>query len=184
MGFDELKKNVLENAKKEADLIIKNAYKESDEAKRKLELEIESLEEKSKQEINIFSEQFEKKEVASANLESKKRLLQEKKKLIEIVFENVKNELKNELTKKDRKAIIENLVKKAKKEINIKIVYCNKQDSELISEKVKIEIKKDMVGGIIAEDKSGEIIVDYSFETIIADMKDKYSAEVSQILFD
>ncbi len=182
MGFAQLKKDIMNRAEKEADRIIKEAYKEAEDAKRKLELELDNKEEKTLEDARNTLNAMEQRELPGASLEAKKMKLIEKKKLIEEAFEEAKNSINKKLTKTERKKLVKKILKQIESEITIGTLYCNKIDAELVdSKKVK---HKDMLGGIIAEDKTGKVIVDYSFETLLEQIRDKYMAEVTKILFE
>lgn len=180
MGFTQLKKSITEKTDKEADRIVKEAHKEAEEAKRKLEIEMEEKEQEAMQDAKATIAMVEKRELASAGLEAKKKKLIAKKELLEKTFDEAKNKLDKLLKKKERKDLIEKLLKKAQNEITVGKIYCNKVDAELVSGK-RVE-KRDMLGGIIAEDKSGEVVVDYSFETLLEDIKNDYMSDITKIL--
>lgn len=181
MGFTQLKKTIMDKAEAEADSILKSAHKEAEDSKRKIEVEMDERLEKVNNELKSSISMMENRELAAANLESKKRLLITKKEMIEKVFSEVNKDLGKKLTKQERKAIISKLMEKASNEIQIGKVYCNKIDKELCGFPKCVE--KDILGGIIAEDKSGKVLVDYSFETILQDIKEKNIAKVTDILF-
>ncbi|MFW5991179.1 MAG: V-type ATP synthase subunit E [Candidatus Nanoarchaeia archaeon] len=180
MGFAQLKKRINEKTEKEADQIVKSAHKEAEEAKRKLEIEMEEKEKQEMEEAKATIDMIEKRELASAGLEAKKKKLIAKKELMEKAFAEAKDSINKYLNKKDRKELIEKLLKRAEKEIDVEKVYCNKIDAELVKDK-KVE-QRDMLGGIIAEDKSGEVVIDYSFETLLEEIKNSRMSEIADIL--
>ncbi len=180
MGLDELKKTILDKANRKADLIVKAAYKEVEDKKRALEVEMDEEERRSDELVRRLIEQIENREIASASLIAKKERLLAKKQVIDAVFDKVKKDINRLLTKSQRKKLVESLIKKAESEINVGRIYCNKTDAEIVGKKA---VQKDILGGIIAEDKNGQVVVDYSFETLIQDAKDKNIGEVTRILF-
>ncbi|MFW6014303.1 MAG: V-type ATP synthase subunit E [Nanoarchaeota archaeon] len=182
MGFEQLKKDIMGRAEKEAQLMIKEAHKEAEDEKRKVELEFDNREQKAIEDAKNTIRLMEKRELASAKLEAKKKKLIEKKKIIENTFEKAKLSINSKLKKSERKEIIEKILKKAEAEITIGKIYCNKTDAELINRK-DVEYK-DIIGGIIAEDKTGNVVVDYSFETLLEQVKENHMADVTKILFE
>lgn len=180
MGFNQLKQSITKETDKEADSVVKEAHKEADEAKRKLEIELDEKEKQAMEDAKATTEMMEKRELASAGLEAKKKKLIAKKELLEKTFEEAKNNIDKQLKKNERKELIQKLLEKAQKEIDVGKVYCNKIDAELVSGK-KVE-QKDMLGGIIAEDKTGEVIINYSFETLLEDIKNNQMSEITGIL--
>ncbi len=182
MGFAQLKKDVINKAEREAERIVKEAHKESEDEKRKLELELESKEEKAMENAKETIEIIERRELPGATLEAKKKKLVEKRKLIESIFEEARANIDKKLKKTERKDLINRILKKIESEITVGTLYCNKIDAELINNK-KVKYK-DMQGGIIAEDKTGRVLVDYSFETLLEQIREKYISEVTKILFE
>lgn len=181
MGFAQLKKTILEKAERDAKKIVKEA---EDKVKARLddiESEMEELAKKSEEETKTTIEMMKKRELASASLEAKKQLLITKKDILEDVFKKAKEDLTKKLSKADRKKLIEALMKNVKNDMTIGKVYCNKMDSEIIKEGKKSSM--DLLGGFIAEDKSGEVQIDSSFETILDEIKEKNIAEISNTLF-
>lgn len=181
MGFAQLKKTILEKAERDAKKIVKEAEDKAQARFDDIESEMEELAKKSEQETQNVIEMMKKRELASASLEAKKQLLITKKDILDDVFSRAKEDLTKKLSKADRKKLIEKLLKNVKKEMTIGKVFCNKMDSEIIKEgKTK---SMDLLGGFIAEDKSGDIQIDSSFETILEDIKDKNISEISGTLF-
>lgn len=179
MGFNQLQKDVLNNAQKEADKIILKAKDEADRMKIEVNSVNKKLKVKSNKEIKQITELMEKREIAGAKLTAKKKLLLTKKEMINKVFEEVKMKIDKNLTVQERKKIIDGFLAKAKTEIDIGNVYCNKKDATNITNAVI----KEMLGGIIAESKDKTTLVDYSFETILKDLQEKHIADVTNILF-
>ncbi len=179
MGFDQLQKAVIQKAQKDAQNIIDSAQKEADLIKKKIKDDMDVFQKKSDEEINQIIDLMKKREIASSGLDAKKKVLLTKKTLIDNVFFEVKNSLNKKITKNQRKIIIESLVKKADGEIDVGEIQCTEQDAEFI----KNPVQKEMLGGIIAKSKDKTTLVDYSFESMIDDIKDKHILQITNILF-
>lgn len=182
MGFEQLKKDIMGRAEKEAERIVKEAHKEAEDEKRKLEIELDNKEEKAIEDAKSTIRMMEKRELASAKLEAKKKKLVEKRKIIENTFEKAKNSINSKLKKSERKELIENILQKIESEITIGKVYCNKTDAELVGNR-NFQYT-DIIGGIIAEDRTGDVVIDYSFETLLERVKENHMAEVTKILLE
>jgi V/A-type H+/Na+-transporting ATPase subunit E len=179
MGFNQLQKDVLNNAQKEADKIIAKANDEAEKIKLELTKENKKLKNQGDAETKNMVELLQKREIAGAKIETNKKLLLAKKEMIDKVFEEVKTKITKNLSAIERKKIIDGFLTKAKTEIDIGNVYCNEIDSKNVTGAVQ----KEMLGGIIAESKDKTTLVDYSFETILEELKDKHIANVTNILF-
>jgi V/A-type H+/Na+-transporting ATPase subunit E len=181
LGFAQLKKELIDKSEAEAERIIKEARDKVLASKREDEAEEKALQAKSEEDIKNLQEMLERREIASASLEAKKMGLLAKKELVEKAFEKAISELNRRLGDKDRRALIEKLVKKAESEIKVAKIRCNNKDSKYVAGYQKTE--SDMLGGIIAEDKEGMVIVDYSFETMIGEIKESELSNITGIIF-
>jgi vacuolar-type H+-ATPase subunit E/Vma4 len=179
MGFNQLQKDVLSNAQKKKDIILAKAKDEADKIKLELTRENKKLKNQGDVETTQMVELLKKREIAGAKIETNKKLLLTKKEMIDKVFEEVNVKINKNLTAVERKKIIDGFIAKAKTEIDIGNVYCNKIDAVNVTGAVE----KEMLGGIIAESKDKTTMVDYSFETILEDLKDRHIADVTNILF-
>jgi vacuolar-type H+-ATPase subunit E/Vma4 len=179
MSLEDVKGDILRKAKSQSDAILKDAHTEEERilAKAKdaaAELKIEKTA-SIKQEV----EQMKKKAGAAAELEKRKAILTERKNLIDETFDRA-NDLLTKIPQDEMKKKLSALVKKAGNEIDIGIIHCNKRDAGIISGKSKTST---ISGGIIAESEDGNVSVDYCFESLLEEIKDKHTEEVSNILF-
>jgi len=178
MGFEQLQKAVLDKASRDADKITKDAQAQAktilDEARRAADAKAQEVKSGTKRMTDLI----EMREIASARLEAKKTLLLTRKDAIDSAFAQAAQKAAK-LPKAQRKALVESLLKKAGTELDVGTVYCNSADTEFI----KGAKAKDMAGGIIVESKDKTTMVDYSFETLLAEIKEKNISEISGILF-
>ncbi|MFH1127019.1 MAG: V-type ATP synthase subunit E family protein, partial [archaeon] len=121
---------------------------------------------------------------ASTKLHSKRIELDAKKEITDKVFESLVMKVAK-LDDKTKKKIYENMIKKATTEIDAKYAYVNPKDATLLKSITKgIDVKEEnIVGGVIFEDKEGNVRVDYTFDSVLEELKDEYLKEVSEILF-
>jgi V/A-type H+-transporting ATPase subunit E len=182
LGFTQLKKDLLEKAESEGQRIIEEAKNKALAAKKEIEAEEKTAQTKADEDIKNLQKIFEKREIASANLEAKKMSLIAKKELVEEAFEKIHQEINKKLNEKERKALIEKLLKRAESEIKIAKIYCNQKDSRYITSYQKADA--DIIGGIIAEDNESTVRVDYSFETLISEIKESELSNISRIIFN
>ena len=181
MGLETVKEEIIGNARKQEEALLAEARQKAAEIIKDAEREIETFREKSEAEAKRLMEITKKQELASAELEGKKMLLEAKKQLIGMVFAGVQKKI-DALDSKKMAAYMDNLLEKAKNDIEVAKVYCSKKDAKLLKG-IDMEAK-DMIGGIIAENKDGTIRVDYSFESILQSVKDSELQGISKILFE
>jgi len=178
MGFEKLEKAVLEKARKDADSIVSEAKKKADAVLEQARQEADRAAEKYKSETKRLVEQIRNREIASGRLDAKKLMLQSKKELSEKVFLKAAKDIPKKLTKAQKQKILTKLVDNAKAQMDVGQIFCSKDDIALVPGAKA----KDILGGVIAESKDGTTMIDYSFETMLQDVREKNIAEVSAIL--
>ena len=180
MGLETVKDEIMNSAKEQSNSSISEARKEANRIIKEAEKKIEDMKEKSEAETKKLIDTIKRQELASAELENKKILLEAKKQIIENVFAESRKKLEN-LDDKRREEILKKLLEKAKNEIEVANIYCNKKDSKFL--KVFNVGNVDIIGGLIAENKERTIRVDNSFETMLESIKEKELQNINKILF-
>jgi len=180
MSLEKVKEEILENARKKASEIISEGREEAKKIAREAEIKIKKIEEEIKKSTEKLAETMEKRELSSSEFESKKQLLDKKKKKIDHIFEEVAKEIAK-LPAASRKKHISNLIEKGKGNIEVGHVYCNKKDIAAV-EQLKA-FSREISGGVILENKEKNVSIDYSYETLISQIRERYLQEIAKILF-
>ena len=182
MGLEKVKGRV----KKETERKVREKVKAAKAEESKI---VSSARKKADEEARLFRQnlgeeldQIKKRESASVNLEINKVNLDFRKRFMDQVFESVKEKLKK-ISDDHRTDHVRSLLKKADHEIKIAVVHCNKKDKKHVGKEYKAE-SAEILGGLIAESKNGELRVDYSYETLIEDLKETLIPEISKMLFE
>lgn len=180
MGLEVIKGEILSSAKLQANSLIAKARESAENLMKETENKVEDIKKKSNKETEKVIDTLKRQETASADLEIKKMILEARKKIIESVFVESEKVLEK-LDDKKRGLYIEKLLEKLKKELEPEYFYCNKKDAKFLKgTNIKIS---EMLGGFIAENKDKTVIVDYSFETILKNIKDSQLQELNKLLF-
>lgn len=180
MGLETVKDEIIRNANEQAKALVAEARSKASKIVKEAEKKIEELKEKSDAEVKKRTDIIKMQELASAELENKKMLLEAKKQLIDEVFAEVQKKVEK-LDNKKRKEYIEKLLERAKKDIEVKYVYCNKKDLKLLQDFNPEAM--DITGGLIAENEDKTVRVDYSFNTTLDSIKEKELQSINKILF-
>ncbi len=180
MGIEEVKKEIVSNATAQAKEIIKEGEKEKklilDSAEDRISSIKETIDKETKSAIEQYSKMME--EETSSFLKKQKLLLE--KEVLNEVFERTKEELKN-IPQKKRENHIKHLLGIEPNNLKSGKIYCSKKDIAYLK---KFSPKEtDILGGVVIEDKEGEIRVDASYETFLEEIKKKNLSEISKILF-
>ena len=180
MGLEIVKEEIIREAKNQEQSLVEEARNETVRIMNEAEKEVTEMKEKNYAETKRVIDIIKKQELASAELENKKMLLEAKKQLIESVFSEVKENLEK-LDGGKREDYIKKLLEKAKNDIEVENVYCDEQDIKFL-EGLNAEAA-DIVGGLIAENKDKTVRVDYSFDTMLESLKENELQSISKMLF-
>ena len=180
MGLEAVKEEILNSAKEKANSLIAEARKEANRIMKEAEKKIEGIREKSEAETKRAIDTIKRQELASAELENKKMLLEAKKQVIENVFIEISKKLES-IDYKKTETYIKKLIEKIKNDIEPANFYSNKKDIKFLKG-LNVE-PVNILGGLIAENKDRTVRVDYSFETILQDIKEKELQNINKILF-
>ena len=180
MGLETVKEEILSNAREQSNSITAEARREASRITREAERKMEDMKEKSEAETKKILDIIKRQELATAELENKKMILEAKKQIIESVFSEAVKKLEA-LDDKKRESYVKKLLEKAKNDINIFHVYCNKEDSKFLKD-FKAEAAN-IIGGLMAENKEKTIRVDYSFETLLQSIKENELQNINKVLF-
>ena len=180
-NLNNLTSKILNDAKEEADKIVKSA---EEKAKQKYDLEIkkvaakkQTLVENARRERELLSDRIK----SSANLKARNEKLKAK----QIVIDKVINKLKTKLVNMNEKEYInylnQNIDKKSitGKELIVKKEFLNKVKKEFPSAKVKEN--EFVTSGFVIEENG--IQENYTFEVKLDFMRDELEVEISKLLF-
>ncbi|RLG14815.1 MAG: hypothetical protein DRN66_01040 [Candidatus Nanohalarchaeota archaeon] len=175
MKDDNLIDSIIRDATSEEKRIISNAQKEADK-KAKSIIDAANSEAKEIAETALRqAKQVKKEKLFGYEQEAKKIILTGEKKILEQLFSEAKEELKNIKSSK-RQEILKKLLMIAKKELgDDAIVYASAADAAILKSAEKgIEIKADenIVFGIIARNKDDSVVIDLTMDSL-ADILEK-----------
>jgi len=177
MGLEEVKKSIMESATQQAEVILEQASKEAAKIEKEARDKAKELEKKSNLDIEASEKNLEKLKLSSVEGKAKHMVLERKKKLIDIAFEDAKAQA---IRQTQKKRYLQVLIEKAQKELEVKTVYCSKSDVS----SVKGEVSDEISAGIIAENEQKTIRLDYSYDTIFDMLKSDLLQDVAGILFN
>jgi V/A-type H+-transporting ATPase subunit E len=174
MGLEEVKREILDNAKREAKVILSEADAEKKEIMVSAEKRADELRSMLDEEAKLTIEQY--KVMVSAETASsvnKERLALEKE-IIDEVSSIALEELEGSKNREKHLKKMQTFLKQGYSK-----VYCNENDLKMVKGAVKFPIS----GGLVLEDSAGEIRLDLSYDTLLKEIKQESLSEVAKILF-
>jgi len=170
---EEQRRKILSEGDAEKQKIISAARADAEAARRQQVKELE-------QRLSLMKAQA----LSSAELESKKRLLQEQN----VLLAQVKSEVLDSLaamSADSRKELLAKLGKIAAGQLSKGFIHCRKDDEKLVSAPNGFKKVADLTGagGILAESEDGNFRMDLTFEVLLDDLWNKDVQKVYEILF-
>ena len=180
MGLEEVKNEIVQQAKAEADRIISTAEAEAEDINKKAREEVKAYEENAKAHNVSLFERTEKKMIAAAQFDGQRKILSTKQGAIDAVLNSVKESIVT-MKAPARKKFLSMLLTSAKKEISIERIFVNKKDLKTLSGVTSKPI--DINAGLIAENKDATISVDLSIKTLLEEVRGTHLVKLNEVLF-
>ncbi len=180
MGLDEVKEEIIDEAKRKVDVILAEAKIEVgrifDEAKRKAI----SHKEEAKTRTDTLIASLKRREIAAAEFDARKMMLDIKKSLIDEAMGRAKERI---IKWDDRKRadVIKRLSARAKQEIDLAVIAANTKDKKHV--KGHSFEQAEIIAGIIGRTKDGRISVDYSVDEMLKSIREEKLADIGRALF-
>lgn len=176
MGLEELKKHILENSREKVNEIERESSIKLKETEEGFKAKIAEKERIAKLKIENELRLITQIRTAAAKSEATQQILEKKRELIEAAIRGAK-----EVLKQNNSAYLARLLAKAKLQIEVERVYCSKEDARYL----KIEtMPMELDGGIIAENKDETVSVDFSYDALLEQIKEKHLFDISKVLFE
>ena len=187
MGLEEVQQEIISSAEREAQRIIHEGEAAAERSKKDAEKTIDDYRLSRAEESQRLCSQLERRELAQAEFDAKKRLLDKKKELTEHAIAQARKNLANQ-PETARTRILKILLAKARHDLTLGSIYVNSRDRQamkaLAGKGEKIDIReKPLLGGLIAETADGTVSVDYSYEQLLAHVIERSVQELNSILF-
>ena len=183
MSLHQLKEEIVKHAEEEARKITEEAHKKETEI---LSVKKEALRKKEDEKAEMIEKELnalERREIAAMTVETRKYLYEKKTEIMENIFKKAEEEL-HKLSKKEKTAIINALLRKASKEIEISTIYCNSSDKGFVRTSTEIIADENITAGIIVENKDKTIRIDYSLENTMQQLREQKLQEIAYTLFE
>jgi V/A-type H+-transporting ATPase subunit E len=185
MALDKVANDILENARKEADLRIQEAEKERAKILQESDQKIEKTRKAEEKELQDALTRMRRQELSSAELEAKKIVLNKRKDILNQTFEEMLKEL-SAMDNKEKSALYHKMVADGKKIIHKPKVFVPKGEADLLAGLKGCEslTETDMGSGLILENADGSVRLDYRFKTILESIWERELKSISNTLFE
>ncbi|MCX6651694.1 MAG: V-type ATP synthase subunit E family protein [Methanomassiliicoccales archaeon] len=184
MALDEVIGNITESAQAKARELDAETEKERTAILKQADEKVAAKRLAQQKELEVALKRLKQQEISSAELEAKRIVLNAKKDVMDRSFQVALSSLLN-MDEGNRRRMYHKILDGGKAVIKSPKVYCPRGESKLISGVTglgKVE-ETDMETGLILEDASGTVRLDYRFRVLLESVWDKELKNVSNILF-
>lgn len=181
MGVSQIKEELLKNAELESSFARKDAEKQAREILNAAEEKSENMRKQTLENAKKQAEQEHRKMLEAASFETTTSLLKAKKEIMDAAIGKAKAQL-FQIPAETRKRHLLSLLEKAKQDISVEYVMCNKKDLPFVSG-FKTE-EAHISGGLIAENKERTMRVDLSYDTLFASVVEENMPKMYAALLD
>ncbi len=184
MALDKVIEDILSNTQAEYDRLIREAESEKAKILQEADQRIEKNRKAQEKELQETLKRLRRQELSSAELESKRIILNKKKDILDKTFTATLQDLSS-MDPKDRARIYKKILAGGKKLVQHPRVYVPKNDAALLTGIRGCEgiHETDMEPGLILESQDGKVRLDYRFKTILENVWEKELKNVSDSLF-
>lgn len=185
MALDKVANEILENAKQEGDLRIQEAEKERARILQEADQKIERMRKADEKELQDALLRMRRQELSSAELESKKIVLNKRKDILNRTFDEMLEELST-MPPAEKSAFYKKILAEGTKIIPMPRVFCPKGEADLLAGISDYEslTETDMESGLILENKDGTVHLDLRFRTLLETIWEKELKDISTVLFE
>lgn len=182
MGLEKVKKEILNQAEQEAERILDEAEQQADELTASAKKQAEQIKEQAREKGNKQAHLLKREQLASANMKARQKEMEAKQEMIDQVFQQLEEEILS-LSKKERKKLVKSAINRVSRETDIGTVYTSSDLVSDVENMVDAQVEEDDIQGVIIEDKSGNTRYDYTFQTVLENIKNSSRKETASQLF-
>jgi V/A-type H+/Na+-transporting ATPase subunit E len=181
MSLENVTDEIKSHAASKAAKIVADARLKADDIMRKANEEVNEYKKQGSSSTAVLIESMERKIRALAHQNAQRMIMNTKKELLQTVVANAMTRI-GTLPTKEKEQFLTTLLTAAKNEIDVHTVYVNVADKTLIKG-VKNLKTAEIAGGLLAEDRSGEVSVNLSVEELLESARGDLLVNVSEVLF-
>ena len=185
MSAETLISKIKTDAEKDANHIINDAKKQSQQMIQQAETEAKKEAEKILENGKVEQANIKRIKVSQAQQEAKRQRMQAKERIIDECFQKALEQLRN-LDDETYMQMVETLIKQASAYMPGSFsIYTSKPLDETIAKKHNIPVKGNVEasGGVILVSEDGHITIDNTFEGILKRKKESIRVQVGKLLF-
>lgn len=179
MGLEQVKSEILEEAREEADEIISEAEEKAEEIVSEAEEKADKIREETEHEIEERKESIRRKALSNARMKAKQRRESARQDSIDDAFNQFRNELST-LDEDDRESFVQSCVDKV--EFDIGEIKGSEDFEDAISEE-DFDFHEIQDSGIVIVSENGERRQDFRFSRLLENFRQNHRKEVASTLF-
>lgn len=182
MSLERVIEAILQRGQVEAQEILDSARQEREGTLSEVATKGEDLFREREQQAKEQTAREKLREIARAELGSKKTALQAQKEVLDDIIDRAKRRLRERPPSED---LLKNLVDAHQEELAGGFVLCNGTDLSILRKLVKCEVRDelDCIGGFVIESEDGSRRIDLTYDTFLEDLWEDTVKEVANVLW-
>lgn len=182
MGLEHVRQEIIAEAKRETQRLQGETAKEAAAILGAAEQKVTAYAQQAAAEQAVLMERVAQQELSAARFEAKKLLLNTRTALIDAVFAQLAESL-SQSPEGQRDKLLGKLLDRAGKELDVHTVHVNARDAGIMSKRKVFVKPTNIIGGLVAESADGKVRVDYSFDTMLQQLRERELASIAKELF-
>ncbi|MCX8163118.1 MAG: V-type ATP synthase subunit E [Candidatus Micrarchaeota archaeon] len=185
MGLNSLISQIEKETEKKIQTIIENAKAQQEEIIKEAKKQAKKITQQAVQQAEEIAQNYREEKIAAAKTEEQRILLQAREEATDRALAQLWEAFVKFSQSSNYPKYLKKLAALALEEIDNKaaVALCNQKDKKLVqSFGLKVEKTIDCTAGLIVQTKDGKILVDYTFEAIFEQKKQKLKTQINTIL--
>lgn len=186
MALENVINEIYEKGRQEVQKIKEEAEKEAEKITAEAKDRAEDILRRASEDGEKEADRLRRQEISSVKLEMKRQMLDVQKKILDSVFDALKQRIK-EMDVEARRKLTESLLRSATPGM---LVYSRREDEDLVKsiiQEMRLDVKYggnvECLGGIILESEDGEVRLNLTFDELLNRLYELKIGEVAKILF-
>ena len=185
MSLQNVKRSIQEKSDAEIEAVRQAAQAEASRILAEAAERIAKTKQEHLEQTRRLLDALERKERAMATFAGKSILLDEKRRIIESVLARART-LLDDQPATERNALLQTLAAKAREAMTVAHVHCHPKDVPALTKEfadARVEATEQIDGGFIADDQTGTVRIDYTYDTLLDLLQERVLAELTARLF-
>ncbi|MCJ7429343.1 MAG: V-type ATP synthase subunit E family protein [Candidatus Nanohaloarchaeota archaeon QJJ-5] len=181
MSLDTVKQEIMDEAEQQAADIIDDAEAEAEQIKEDARDDAQQIKEEITSEAHDEAEAYRKEKIATAKREAKQTKLKAKQELIEKAFDQLEDRIQA-MPDDERATLANQALVAVEDDIDIGRIEASPAIADALETDAEV-VANEEIDGLIIENTDGTVSYDYTFRTLLDEIRSKHRKDLADRLF-